>query len=388
MSNDNKGNKDNKDNKDINILAADREKTIVRTSVIGIIANVLLAAFKAAVGIISNSIAVTLDAVNNLSDALSSVITIIGAKLGAKKPDKKHPHGYGRIEYLSSMIVAAIVLYAGITSLVESVKKIIHPEAADYGMVSLIIIAVAIIVKLLLGRYVKKQGEKVNSGALVASGKDASFDAILSASVLASAIVFLIWGISLEAYVGVIISIVIIKAGIEMMIETLNDIIGQRGDAEMSKQIKRLVNEEPEVRGAYDLNLFNYGPDKYYGSVHMELPDTMTVDEVDVLTRKIQLKVYQETGVILTGIGVYSYNTSNDEAAEIRNTVQHTILSHDWALQMHGFYVDTINKTMRFDVVVSFDIDHKEALGIMTGEVKKLYPDYDIQIIPDVDVTD
>ena len=384
MSNDNKGNKD----KDIVVLAADREKTIVRTSVIGIIANVLLAAFKAAVGIISKSIAVTLDAVNNLSDALSSVITIIGAKLGAKKPDKKHPLGYGRIEYLSSMIVAAIVLYAGITSLVESVKKIIHPEAADYGMVSLIIIAVAIIVKLLLGRYVKKQGEKVNSGALVASGKDASFDAILSASVLASAIVFLVWGISLEAYVGVIISIVIIKAGIEMMIETLNDIIGQRGDAEMSKQIKRLVNEEPEVRGAYDLNLFNYGPDKYYGSVHMELPDTMTVDEVDVLTRKIQLKVYQETGVILTGIGVYSYNTSNDEAAEIRNTVQHTILSHDWALQMHGFYVDTINKTMRFDVVVSFDIDHKEALEIMTGEVKKLYPDYDVQIIPDVDVTD
>ena len=253
MSNDNKGNKD----KDINILAADREKTIVRTSVIGIIANVLLAAFKAAVGIISNSIAVTLDAVNNLSDALSSVITIIGAKLGAKKPDKKHPLGYGRIEYLSSMIVAAIVLYAGITSLVEYVKKIIHPEAADYGMVSLIIIAVAIIVKLLLGRYVKKQGEKVNSGALVASGNDASFDAILSASVLASAIVFLIWGISLEAYVGVIISIVIIKAGIEMMIETLNDIIGQRGDAEVSKQIKRLVNEEPEVRGAYELNVFN-----------------------------------------------------------------------------------------------------------------------------------
>ncbi len=376
------------DNKDMAVLSANREKTIVRTSIIGIVMNVLLAAFKAAVGLISNSIAVTLDAVNNLSDALSSVITIIGAKLGAKKPDKKHPLGYGRIEYLSSMIVAAIVLYAGITSLVESVKKIIHPEAADYGMVSLIIIAVAIIVKLLLGRYVKKQGEKVNSGALVASGKDASFDAILSASVLASAIVFLIWGISLEAYVGVIISIVIIKAGIEMMIETLNDIIGQRGDAEMTKTIKKLLTEEPEIRGAYDLNLFNYGPDKYYGSVHMELPDTMTVDEVDVLTRKVQIKVYQETGVILTGIGVYSYNTSNDEAAEIRNAVQKTILSNEWALQMHGFYVDTINKMMRFDVVVSFDIDHKEAVGIMTQQVQQLYPDYTVSIISDIDVTD
>ena len=378
----------NQETNDMAALAANREKTIVRTSVIGIITNVLLAAFKAAVGLISNSIAVTLDAVNNLSDALSSVITIIGAKLGAKPPDKKHPLGYGRIEYLSSMIVAAIVLYAGITSLVESVKKIIHPEAADYGTVSLIIIAVAIIVKLVLGRYVKKQGEKVNSGALVASGKDASFDAILSASVLASAIVFLVWGISLEAYVGVIISIVIIKAGIEMMIETLNDIIGQRGDAEMGQKIKALLNEEPEISGAYDLTLFNYGPNKYYGSVHMELPDTMTVDEVDVLTRKVQVKVYQETGVILTGIGVYSRNTTNDEAAEIRNTVQKTVMSHDWALQMHGFYVDLINKTMRFDVVVSFDIDHKEAVGVMTQEVQGLYPDYAITIVPDVDVAD
>lgn len=376
------------ENKDMTALAADREKTIVRTSIIGILTNVLLAAFKAAVGIISNSIAVTLDAVNNLSDALSSVVTIIGAKLGAKAPDKKHPLGYGRIEYLSSMIVAAIVLYAGITSLVESVKKIIHPEAADYGTISLIIIAVAIVVKLVLGRYVKKQGEKVNSGALVASGKDASFDAILSASVLASAIVFLIWGISLEAYVGVIISIVIIKAGIEMMMETLNDIIGQRGDADTGAQIRSILNEEPEVRGAYDLILYNYGPNKYYGSVHLELPDTMTVDEVDVLTRKVQVEVYQKTGVVLTGISVYSYNTTNEEAAKIRDTVHKMVLAHDWALQVHGFYADTDKKTMRFDVVLDFSVDQKEALEIMNQEVQKLYPDYTIQIIPDIDAGD
>jgi len=376
------------ENYDVAALVVDREKVIVRTSVIGIITNVLLAAFKAAVGLISNSIAVTLDAVNNLSDALSSVITIIGAKLGAKKPDKKHPLGYGRIEYLSSMMVAAIVLYAGITSIVESVKKIIHPEAADYKTVSLIIISVAIIVKLLLGNYVKRQGEKVNSGALTASGKDASFDAILSASVLASAVIFLISGISLEAYVGVIISIVIIKAGIEMMIETLNDIIGQRGDPEISKRIKQLISEEPEVRGAYDLTLYNYGPDKYYGSVHMELPDTMTVDGVDALTRKVQLKVFQDTGVILTGVGVYSYNTTNEEAAIIRNAIQEKVMSHDWALQMHGFYVDTVNKMIRFDVVVSFDIDHKEALSIMHEELQELYPDFAIHITLDVDVAD
>ena len=373
---------------DISAEVAIREKTIVRTSVIGIVTNLLLVGFKAFVGLMSNSIAIILDAVNNLSDALSSVVTIIGAKLGAKQPDKKHPLGYGRIEYLSSMIVAALVLYAGITSLVESIKKISHPEAADYGTVTLVIISVAIVVKLLLGLYVKKQGKKVNSGALAASGSDAMFDAILSASVLASAIVYLVWGVSLEAYVGVIIAGFIIKAGIEMMIETLNDIIGKREDAEITKELKQIICEEEAVLGAYDVTLFNYGPNKNYGSVHVELPDTLTVDEVDRITRRIQTNVFHKTGVILTGIGVYSYNTSNDEAAQMRNRIQQTVLSHEWALQMHGFYADTEQKTLRFDVVMSFDVDRKEALETLYQEIRGLYPDYEILIVPDVDIAD
>ena len=365
-----------------------REKTIVKTSVIGIITNLFLVGFKAFVGLISNSIAVILDAVNNLSDALSSVVTIIGAKLGAKLPDKKHPLGYGRIEYLSSMIVAALVLYAGITSLVESVKKIITPEAAEYNTVSIVIISVAIVVKIFLGLYVKKQGQKVNSGALAASGSDALFDAILSASVLASAIVFLIWDISLEAYVGVIIAAFIIKAGIEMMIETLNDIIGKREDAETTQELKQIICAEEAVLGAYDVTLFNYGPNKNYGSVHIELPDTMSVDEVDRVTRRIQTDVFHKTGIILTGIGVYSFNTSDDEAARMRNAVQKAVMSHDWALQMHGFYADTEKKTLRFDVVLSFDVDRKEAMETLYTEIGALYPGYELSIIPDVDVTD
>ena len=373
---------------DIGTLTQERERIIVRTSVIGVVTNVSLAAFKAAVGLLSHSIAVTLDAVNNLSDALSSVITIIGAKLGAKLPDKKHPLGYGRIEYLSSMLVAALVLYAGITSLVESAKKILSPEAADYSAVSLVIIAVAIVVKLILGSYVKKQGEKVNSGALIASGSDASFDAILSASVLASAVIYLLFHISLEAYVGVVIAVVIVKAGVEMMTETLNDILGQRGDAELSGQIRDILKAEPEVRGAYDLLLHNYGPNKNYGSVHLELPDTMSVEEVDRLTRRLQVRVFRETGVILTGVGVYSYNTTDTEAAAIRNEVQKTVLSHDWALQMHAFYADTEQKTMRFDVVLSFEVERSEALSTLCQEVQALYPDYQIYIVPDADLAD
>ena len=365
-----------------------REKTIVRTSVIGIVTNLFLVGFKAFVGLVSNSIAVILDAVNNLSDALSSIVTIIGAKLGAKQPDRKHPLGYGRIEYLSSMIVAALVLYAGITSLVESVKKIIHPEAADYSTVSIIIISVAIVAKLILGMYVKKQGKAVNSGALAASGSDALFDAILSSSVLASAIIYLIWHVSLEAYVGVLIAGFIIKAGIEMMVETLNDIIGKREDAETTKELKQIICSEEKVLGAYDVTLFNYGPNKNYGSVHIELPDTMSVDEVDRITRNIQVDVFHKTGIILTGIGVYSFNTSDDEAAHMRNAIRKAVLSHDWALQMHGFYADTEKKTMRFDVVVSFDVDRKEAMQTLHDEISALYPEYKAMIVADVDMTD
>ena len=364
-----------------------RDKVIIRTSIIGILANVLLAAFKAAVGIASNSIAVVLDAVNNLSDALSSIITIVGTKLAGKLPDKKHPLGYGRIEYISAMIVSGIVLYAGITSAVESVKKIIHPEKPEYSVISLVIIAVAVVVKIVLGRYVKAKGEEVNSGSLVASGSDAMFDAILSASVLACAIIFMITGISLEAFVGAVISVIIIKSGVEMMIETLNEILGVRADEETTDRIKELLTGEEEVQGAYDLIMFNYGPDKNLASVHLELPDTMSVREVDRLTRKLERKVYKETGIVLVAVGVYSYNTGDDEAARIQKDVRERVLAHDWAVQLHGFYVDVETKEMTFDVVISFDISPREALSALYEEMKKAYPDYKIVIAPDVDVS-
>ena len=365
-----------------------RDKVIVRTSIIGILTNVFLAAFKAVIGIVSNSIAVTLDAVNNLSDALSSIITIVGTKLAGKLPDRKHPLGYGRIEYLSAMIVAGIVLYAGITSAVESVKKIIHPEKPDYSIISLVIIAVAVVVKIILGRYVKAKGKKVNSGSLVASGSDAMFDAVLSGSVLASAIIFKLSGLSLEAFVGVIIACFIIKAGIEMMRETLSEILGVRADKEKTDRIKALLSEDPEVRGAYDLILYNYGPDKDYASVHLELPDTMTAKEIDKLTRRLEKKVYRETGVILAGVGLYSYNTGNDEAAAMQSEVRDVVLAHEWAIQLHGFYVDLDEKEMTFDVVLNFNISAKEAVQILYSELKEKYPSYDINVSPDVYVSD
>ena len=367
--------------------APTRDQVIVRTSVIGIIANLFLAGFKAAVGLLSNSIAVILDAVNNLSDALSSVITIIGTKLAGKKPDKKHPLGYGRIEYLSAMIVAAIVLYAGITSLVESVKKIIHPETADYSAISLIIIASAVVVKLLLGRYVKKRGEEVNSGSLIASGSDALFDAILSASVLLSAVIYLLFHVSLEAYVGVVISVIIIKSGIEMLMETLDDILGKRLDRDYLSEIKKTISEDKAVSGAFDLILHSYGPERNIGSVHVEVPDTMSAEEIDTMERRIAQNVFQKHGVLLTGIGIYSMNTQNDEIKEMRSKITHLAMSHEGVLQIHGFYVDLKKKSIHLDVILDFALENREkTFDKIREEIQQAYPEYDLSMTLDIDI--
>ena len=366
-----------------------REKTIIRTSIIGIIANVFLAGFKAVVGLMTNSIAIVLDAVNNISGAGSSLITIVGTKLAGKEPDRKHPFGYGRIEYLSAMIISVIVLYAGLTSLVESVKQIIHPETPDYNAVSLIIVAVAVVVKIILGRYVKSVGEKVNSDSLVNSGEDATLDSVISASTLAAAGIFLIFHISLEAWLGAIISLVIIKSGIEMLRDTISQILGERADVSLVRQIKETVNEYPEISGAYDLVLHNYGPDAFNGSVHVEVPDTLSADDLDKLLRKITVKVLQKHTVLLTAIGVYSYNTKDLEAAAARENVARIAAENPYVLQTHGFYMDKAEKTIRFDIVVSFDAkDRKAVYREVCENVRKEYPDYKLQVAMDTDFSE
>ena len=366
-----------------------REKVIIRTSVIGIVANIFLAAFKAAVGLFSNSIAVVLDAVNNLSDALSSVITIIGTKLSTKPADKKHPFGHGRAEYLTAMLIAAIVLYAGITSLVESIKKIITPEKPDYSVISLIIIAVAVLVKIILGLYVSKTGKKVNSDSLKNSGKDALFDAIISFSVLAAAGVYLIWGVSLEAYLGAVISLIIIKAGIDMFRDTISDVLGKRVDAELSKGLKKDICSFEEVKGAYDLVLHNYGPDTLIGSVHIEVDDEMKAYEIDALGRRIQSKIYKDHGVILEGISVYSVNRTDEETKALYDSVYDIVMRDENVLQIHGFYLDKETKTVRFDLIISFDVkDRRTLFDSVIEKVKEAHPEYTFCPIMDSDISD
>ena len=361
-----------------------REEKIVKTSIIGIIVNLILVAFKATIGILVNSIAITLDAVNNLTDALSSIITIIGTKLAGKAPDKEHPYGYGRIEYFSSVIIAAIVLWAGITALMESWPKIFNPDVTSYTTVSLVIIAVAVAVKFLLGRYVKGIGESINSQALVASGSDAFFDAILSFSTLVAAIISIFFHISLEGVLGVIISFVIIKASIDMLRETLDSMIGARVDSELSRKIKESICELPEVYGAYDLSLHNYGPEQMQGSVHVEVDDDLTAVDIHNLTRKITYKIYEEFSIILT-VGIYA---RNDKYKKVRADLEEIASKYEEVLEIHGFMVSEEKKLATFDIIVDFDADREKIKGKILSEIKAKHPEFDYVIIDDYDVSD
>lgn len=361
-----------------------RQQKIVKTSIIGIIVNLILVAFKAVVGILTNSIAITLDAVNNLTDALSSIITIIGVKLANRAPDKSHPYGYGRIEYFSSVIIAAIVLWAGITALMESWPKIFNPDVTNYTTVSLIIIAVAVIVKILLGQYVKRVGENINSQALVASGSDALFDAILSLSTLIAAIISIFYHISLEGILGVIISIVIIKASIDMLRETLDSMIGTRVDSELSRKIKESICEFPQVYGAYDLILHNYGPERLQGSVQIEVDDYLTALEIHTLTRQIAIKILEEFSIILS-VGIYARNNKYDY---IRNYIYEIASRYEEIIEIHGFIVNEEYKLITFDIIVDFDADRTKIKNKILEEVKQKYPEFEYYIVDDYDVSD
>ncbi len=365
-----------------------REHVIVQTSILGIVANALLALFKAAVGIMSHSIAITLDSVNNLSDAASSVITIIGTKLALKPADKKHPFGYGRIEYLSAMLIALIILYAGVTSLVESVKKIIHPVLPEYSRISIIILIVAVVVKIAMGLYVLHNGKKVNSDSLVASGKDALTDSIISFATIIAAVVFMIFGVAVEAYLGAVISLVILKAGFETLHDSISEILGQRVDSQLARDIKKTISEVDSVRGVYDLTLTNYGPDSFIASVHIALDADTPVSKADKVQRKVADAVYSRYGILISAVGIYPADASTSLTQSVKEKIGGYLSQFPQVLEMHGLYVDDEDKVIRMDVIIDFDYRERIQLYNKIQEgIASLFPDYRTSVHLDLDVS-
>jgi cation diffusion facilitator family transporter len=361
----------------------DRNRQIIRTSIIGVVANVLLATFKAGVGLAASSIAIVMDAVNNLTDVLSSVITIVGTKLSERPADHDHPFGHGRIEYFSAIIIAIIVLMAGMGSLVESVGKIIAPTVPSYTTLTLVVIVVAIVVKLLLGRYVKRTGEKLKSDALIASGADALFDAVVTLATLVSAGIMLIWNVNLDGVFGTLISLVILKAGYEMLASPINELLGSRISADFVAELKQEVMSFDQVYGVFDIIMNNYGPDTIIGSLHVNVPDTMTAREIHRLTRSISLRVYEKFHVILT-VGIYAVHAETSGVGKLQQEVMEFAAHHANVFQVHAFFYYEERNLITIDVVPDEKvIDNKAFVATMNHDLRQRFPDYDFSVIVD-----
>ena len=366
-----------------------RESTIIRTSIIGIIGNIFLVGFKAAIGFIAGSISIVVDALNNLTDALSSIITIVGTKISNKKPDKKHPFGHGRVEYITSTLVAFLILFAGGLAIYESIKSIIdyfqNKTLPQFTVWSLVIIGAAILVKVGIGVFYKIQGKKVNSSALKASGSDALWDAALSTGTLIGAIFAYTLGWYVEGYLGILIGLFIIKSGIGILRESFSLIIGERYDKEEINKIRQDICAIDGVQGAYDLIINNYGPNKNIGSVHIGVANNLTAKEVQIIERNITAMMYMKYNTIMT-VGIYADFVETEISKSIHKYLLEVNSKYEHILQLHGFFVDEEKKLCNFDLVISFDEQEPEqVVENVKKAMEEKFPEYTFIVTLDND---
>ncbi|MGI6206048.1 MAG: cation diffusion facilitator family transporter [Anaerovoracaceae bacterium] len=367
-----------------NNTATEREKKIIRVSTTGIIANFILAAVKIVIGLFSGSIAIISDAVNNMTDSASSFITIIGTKLANMPPSKDHPFGYGRIEYITSIIIGIILLYTGVQMMASSIKKIIHPEELHYSVVMLVVIAATIGVKIFLSRYTANAGKKYNSGALAASGADARNDAIISAMTFISAIIYMATGVSIDAWASAAISIFIIKTGFDVFVDMHGHFLGQRADKKLSAEIYNDVRKCPYVLGAHDLILHDYGPDRMTGSINVEVDHSLSIGEIFPELHKVQMHILKEHMTYVV-FGLYAVDIDHEESKEVAALLEKIKSENSHMLGYHGIDVDSDIHTIFCDVTLDFDCDRESIYKYITNEIQKLYPDYTVFVSVDTE---
>ena len=357
-----------------------REGIIAGTSGLGILVNLLIASMKVILGLLASSIAIVSEGVNNASDALTSVLTLVGTKLAGKKPDEKHPFGYGRIEYLTSLTIAILILITGVEMLTSSVKLIFEPAEMEISYVALIAVALSALVKFFLGVYTIRMGKKADSGALTAVGTDCRNDSFVSIITIASAVVFLVFHISVDAYVGVFTSVLILLAGFNVLKETVSELLGRPGEAELAASLYRQIRATPGVLNAADMMLHNYGPDSYSGSVNIEIDHEKTVGEVYAVLHDLQLRIMHEQKVTMV-FGIYAVDNDHEDVRNIRRDVAAFVREQAHIKSYHAIYLDNDASRLYCDLVVDYKLKDWDALRAeFLAYMKKLYPDYSVEL--------
>ena len=337
------------------MTAAERTGIINRTSILGIVVNVLIAGVKIAAGLLASSVAIVSEGVNNAADALTSVLTMVGTRLAGRHPDAKHPFGYGRIEYLTGLVVAVVIIVSGVQMLIESVKLIFRPEELSISYVSLTIVAVSAVVKFFLGLYTIARGRVAKSDALVGVGLECRGDSYISIITIGVAVVFLLTGVSLDAYAGVVMSAIILKAGVEVLLKIVSELIGRPGEKELATKIYQLVRATPGGVGAAVMMLHNYGPNAWSRSVTVAIDHAKSVSEVYAMLHELQLGIMHEEHVTMV-FGVYAVDDDHVETRRIRRTILEYVKAHEHVKSFHAVYLEPGTNRLYCDLVVDYEL--------------------------------
>ena len=361
------------------------QKTSVRSAygklsgVVGIVCNVLLCAVKLAAGLISGSVAITADAVNNLSDASSSIISLLGFKLAERPADDEHPYGHGRYEYLSGLMVALLIMIIGVELLKSSVDKILHPERVMFSVATACVLLFSIVLKLWMAFFNTKMGKTINSGTLEATAADSRNDVITTSAVLIAAIASKFTNVELDGFMGAAVALFILYSGFGLVKDTLDPILGKAPEPETVKAIKEKILSYPGVLGTHDLMVHDYGPGRQFASVHVEMAAESDVLESHDVIDNIERDFLKNDGIHML-VHYDPISASDSETSELRNWIAEKIKEIDSRLTIHDLRIvkGKTHTNVIFDCVVPYDtgIEEKEIKKRINNMVQENYPDH------------
>jgi len=360
----------------------------------GIITNLILFAVKIAAGTIFKSISITADAVNNLSDSGSSLVTVLGFKISGKPADAKHPYGHARMEYISGLIVSFIILFLGVQLILSSVDKIIHPEDTQFSVISIVILAVSILIKLWQSLFYRKLGRTIDSTALIAASADSRNDILATSSVLVSVIVSRFTGFNLDGYMGVLVAAFILISGVRIVMDTVSPLLGMAPTEELVEKCYRKILGYDSIIGLHDLNVHNYGVGKCFASVHCEVPAEQDIMISHDIIDNIERDFLKDEGIHLV-IHLDPVVTSDERTNNLKEKVNALIAEVSPRISMHDFRVvwGKTHSNLIFDIVTPYGMPQSdnELVEMLAAEIQKIDPTYrtvitvDHSYVPDVD---
>lgn len=357
-----------------------RDAEIQTAGVVGILGNLLLAGVKFFIGFTSGSVAIMSDAVHNFTDSGNSALALASARFAEKAPTAKHPHGYGRVEYIAGMLIAAIIIFLGIEFFRESWASIFDPQDVEFQALDLVLLVMAILVKIAMAFYTRSVAARHNAPALRATAVEAFTDVFKSGVALVSAFILYFTGLPIDGYAGLVISLFIMYAGFTIIRETFDGIVGSNADAVLATHIYEDVSKTRYVKGVHDLILHNYGPNRYKGSVYVELEDDVAVGEFAPYLKEAQDHILAEHGIFLV-FGIYPINTASDRVECMRGVIAGILEDFEHAREPHAIYVDDRERTISFDIIVDFTVSDVGSISdAVAKRVSDRFDGYEVRV--------